>query len=221
MTGQTVDDQELAMINRYAIRELIAEEVYTFKVALCDNEIDRDGEAFTRKSLDRLAELYAGKTIITNHSARAENQCARIYAAEVVEEPHTASTGEPYARLVARCYTIRTDSTKDLIAGIDAGITKEVSVGCRIGAAFCSVCGADNIRRACPHKSGEVYEGTTCYIKLENPTDAYEVSFVAVPAQPNAGVTKSHKPGTDPQNEVIGDRLRIMQMYINLQEESE
>ena len=34
------------------------------------------------------------------------------------------------------------------------------------------------------------YNGKTCYAILDEVTDAYEVSFVAVPAQRGAGVTK-------------------------------
>lgn len=34
------------------------------------------------------------------------------------------------------------------------------------------------------------FDGRLCYGELQNPTDAYEWSFVAVPAQKNAGITK-------------------------------
>ena len=36
-----------------------------------------------------------------------------------------------------------------------------------------------------------MYKGKLCYGLLKEPTDAYEFSFVAVPAQRGAGVTKS------------------------------
>lgn len=36
-----VTAEELAQINRFAKKELSAEEVYTFAVKLCDNEVDR------------------------------------------------------------------------------------------------------------------------------------------------------------------------------------
>ena len=38
------------------------EEVYTFSVVLCDNEVDRDGECFTKETLEELAKLFVGKT---------------------------------------------------------------------------------------------------------------------------------------------------------------
>ena len=50
----------------------------------------------------------------------------------------------------------------------------------------CSICGEDI--NTCAHKKGEVYGGKVCCAELVNAQDAYEWSFVAVPAQPRAGV---------------------------------
>ena len=192
VAGLAVTNEELALINQYAIKDLTADEVFVFKVAICDNEIDRDFEVFPLDSLNKMAELYVGKTIISNHQYKSENQCARIYATEVVSGESITKNGETYAQLVAHCYMVRTDTNKDLITEISAGIKKEVSVGCAIGSVVCSICGADNRKTLCEHWNGQVYDGQSCYFKLLNPKDAYEVSFVAVPAQPNAGVTKEY-----------------------------
>ena len=43
------------------------EEVYTFSVRLCDNEIDRDGERFDEQTLRELAALFIGKSGIFDH----------------------------------------------------------------------------------------------------------------------------------------------------------
>lgn len=187
-----VTDSELDLINKYAIEPIKGEQIFTFKVAICDNEIDRDFEVFPRESLDKMAELYVGKTIIKDHTNSSNNQVARIYATEVVEENGTTKNDESYARLIAHCYMVRTDSNKDLITEIQAGIKKEVSVGCRIKKAVCSICGTDNREGYCKHWNGREYDGKQCYFKLQDPQDAYEVSFVAVPAQPKAGVTKNY-----------------------------
>jgi hypothetical protein len=48
--------EELALIGRYTRRELAPEEVYTFPVLLCDNEIDREGERFSIPALEKLAD---------------------------------------------------------------------------------------------------------------------------------------------------------------------
>ena len=52
----------------------------------------------------------------------------------------------------------------------------------------CSICGKDI--GTCAHKKGEVYGGKLCCAELTGAQDAYEWSFVAVPAQPRAGVLK-------------------------------
>ena len=36
-------EKELELINRFAKAELTAEQVYTFSVRLCDNEVDTEG----------------------------------------------------------------------------------------------------------------------------------------------------------------------------------
>ena len=52
--------QDMELINRLSRKKLTPEEVYTFSVKLCDNEVDRDGERFDREALTKLAELFVG-----------------------------------------------------------------------------------------------------------------------------------------------------------------
>ena len=49
-----VGERELVLINAQALRELSAEEVFTFRLAACDNQIDRDCERFTEATLEQL-----------------------------------------------------------------------------------------------------------------------------------------------------------------------
>ena len=186
-----VSAEDLALINRLARRELKGEEVYTFSVRLCDNEVDRDWERFAPQTLEELAGLFVGKSGIFDHRWSALGQAARIYRTEVVREPERRTkAGDGYCWLKGYAYMVRTGSTRDLIAEIEGGIKKEVSVGCAVDRAVCSICGADLRRDQCGHKKGEVYGGKLCYASLEGAGDAYEFSFVAVPAQPRAGVVK-------------------------------
>lgn len=94
---------------------------------------------------------------------------------------------------MAEAYVLRTERNADLIADIEGGIKKEVSVGCAMGQARCSICGEPY--GTCAHRKGAVYDGETCLAVLSEPLDAYEFSFVAVPAQRAAGVTKAGKEG--------------------------
>lgn len=191
----TVTEKELEAIARYSRRPLTAEEVYIFPLVLCDNELDRDNESFTDEALEKLAELFCGKTGIFDHDPRSEKQTARIYRCAVeTEEGRLNHRGEPYKALKAWAYMVRTAANADLILEIEGGIKKEVSVGCAVRKSICSVCGADRREEPCCHQSGKKYGGRLCYTLLAEPTDAYEWSFVAVPAQPAAGVVKSHLP---------------------------
>ena len=178
---------EMALVNRYARREMTQDEVYLFSVALCDNEIDRDHERFTVESLFALEKLFVGKTGIIDHDPRMRNMKARIIscAVEAVEGKKTLS-GDDYFRLTARAYIPKNEENAALIDAIDAGIVREVSVGCAVEKTVCSIC--KNDIRSCGHVKGKTYQNEICCGELTNPTDAYEFSFVAIPAQKEAGV---------------------------------
>ena len=162
---------------------------------LCDNQTDRDQEYFSRKDLERLAELFVGKTGIFDHNWSARDQRARIYRTELVEEPGVRSeAGEPGCYLKGYAYMLRTQENEGLIAEIAGGIKKEVSVSCAVSRCVCSICGHDiHDRGLCSHVKGRTYEGKRCIARLADPTDAFEWSFVAVPAQPRAGVVKGFR----------------------------
>lgn len=197
-----VTAQDLELIGALARRPLGAEEVYTFSVRLCDNEIDRDFERFTLQTLEELAPLFVGKAGIFDHQWSARGQAARIYRTEVVREADQVTrAGDRYAWLKGYAYMVRTESNRDLIAEIEGGIKKEVSVGCAVEHAICSVCGCDRTQTDCGHEKGQEYGGQLCWADLEGAGDAYEFSFVAVPAQPAAGVVKGARRGTSGQLE--------------------
>ena len=184
--------EELSLINRYTRRALSADEVYVFSVTLCDNDVDRDGERFTVESLFALEKLFVGKTGIFDHDPSAKNQAARIFACTVEsDDTRTTATGDTYFCLKARAYMPKTDGNRALRDMLDSGIVKEVSVGCAVAHTLCSVCGQEYA--SCAHRKGERYGGKLCCGELTDPTDAYEWSFVAVPAQKCAGVTKAAK----------------------------
>lgn len=184
-----VTREDMEQINRLARAELKPEQVYTFTLRLCDNEVDRDYERSDGEALEGLGRLLMGKSGIFDHQWTARGQAARIYRTEVVEEPaRTTAAGDGCRWLKGWAYLLRTEKNADLIAEIEGGIKKEVSVGCSMGRSVCSVCGAED--GSCRHVRGQVYGGKLCYFELREPRDAYEWSFVAVPAQRGAGVLK-------------------------------
>lgn len=185
-----VSELDLQLINNYTRRQLSKNEVFVFSVVLCDNDIDRDGERFTVESLFELQKLFIGKTGIIDHNPSAYNQTARIFSCEVESVDGMKNfLGDDYFRLTAKAYLPVSDKNKDVILAIDSGIIKEVSVGCAVGNIVCNICGKDIA--TCSHNKGETYNGKVCCGELINPYDAYEWSFVAVPSQKRAGVTKA------------------------------
>ena len=186
-----MDNSMLEKINRFTRRPVTENEIYTFPVKLCDNDIDRDNERFSDNALLAMSKLFVGKTGIFDHNPRSGNQTARIFDAEVVTETDKLTKdGRVYKYLKGMAYMVRTDSNKDLITEIDAGIKKEVSVSCSAGKRICSVCGCDRSVTDCGHNKVR----DNCHVILDDITDVYEWSFVAVPAQINAGVTKKYIP---------------------------
>ena len=186
----TPDEEELALINALARRELEAGEVYTFTLRLCDNDIDRYFERFGDGTLDQLAPMFVGVSGVFDHQWSARGQTARIYRTEVVDgDGSLTADGRPCRYLKGWAYMMRTQENAALIAEIDGGIKREVSVGCAVEQVVCSICGQE--LDACPHEKGEEYDGQLCCGVLTGASDVYEWSFVAVPAQRKAGVIKS------------------------------
>lgn len=184
------NENELRLVNDFAKAELKESDVYIFSVLLCDNEVDRDYERFSDKTLAELSELFVGATGICDHDWRSENQVARIYRTELVtDKARFNSLGEPYRYLKGHAYMLKIPQNEELIAQIEGGIKRETSVGCSVKRRVCSICGEE--QSTCPHEKGSCYGGKLCYCSLEDAVDAYEWSFVAVPAQRGAGVIKS------------------------------
>ncbi len=185
-------NQELELINKYSRSTLTQDDVYIFTLTLCDNDIDRDYERFSISSLSELEKLFVGKTGIADHSMSSRDQRARIFHTYIErDESRKTACGEIYTALKARAYMLNTPENQGLIKEIDGGIKKEVSVGCAMKECICSVCGTDMKKHRCEHIKGKLYGDKVCHGILSQPTDAYEWSFVAVPAQRLAGVTKS------------------------------
>ena len=203
-------EAKLEQLNRFTRRTLTQEEVFLFDVRLCDNEIDRDGERFSLEALEQLKALFVGKTGIFDHDPKGENQTARIYAAELVQEPErVTSAGEVYTFLKGHAYMVRTDANRDLIREIDGGIKKEVSISCAAVSKTCSVCGSDRRKNPCAHRVGQLYGEKRCHVVLSDVTDAYEWSFVAVPAQKQAGVLQKQTGGGVPVDEFALKKLQM------------
>lgn len=205
--------EELQCVNAFAKAELKEDEVYIFSVLLCDNEVDRDLERFSEETLKELGELFVGATGICDHDWRSENQVARIYRTEIVTEHEKKnSLGIPYVYLKGYAYMLRTEANEEFIKQIEGGIKRETSVGCSVARSVCSICGESIFD--CMHEKGKVYGDKLCYALLEGAVDAYEWSFVAVPAQKGAGVMKKFDAKENAELDALKKAASIGKRYV-------
>lgn len=212
-----VSAEDLALINRLARASLTGDQVYTFAIRLCDNEVDRDWERFDDRSLEKLSRLFVGKCGIFDHNWTAGGQTARLYKTEVCEEDGVTLAGDPCRYLKGYAYMLRNEKNQALIEEIEAGIKKEVSVGCSVHKRVCSICGEDH----CGHQGGRRYDGKLCYFTLMQPTDAYEWSFVAVPAQRKAGVIKGFSADAGGLKRLLAGHPEYLDQWEAMEKEAE
>lgn len=197
-----VTEEDLKKINKYTLSPVAVEDVFVFKTVMADNEQDdRNYMPFNLKALQDLKDLYPGKTMLKDHDRKADNQIGRIFDTDLVQNTRkTTELGEIHTELIGKVYMIRTESNKDLIAEILGGIKKEVSTSCSPSKMICNICGCDNMKDWCRHYPGFDYDVSDetgkvkkkrCKMLLHGAKDAYELSLVAIPAQPRAGTHKS------------------------------
>lgn len=196
----SITEADMSLINAQAMVELAEDQVFVFRCEACNDQVDRDFERFATNALPAMAKLFVGKTVICDHRWSAANQQARIFSA-------TVENRDGITALMVSCYMLRNDSTKDAIAAIEGGILREVSVCCAMGRVVCSICGKDAYE--CEHLKGRTYDGELCVYELHDPLDAYELSFVAVPAQPRAGVTKNHDAAGFTSAEIAAEKAQL------------
>lgn len=192
-------ERDLPLIRQFTKAELKPEDVYCCRIVLADNDIDRDGEQFSPAALKQMAELFVGKPGIFDHVWSAHNQAARVYRTAVETTERRSAAGEPLMELEADVYLLRAGNDR-LIADIEGGILREVSVGVSGARPVCSICGSP--KHGCEHRAGQEYDGKKCWFRYDKIEDVYEFSFVAVPAQRGAGVRKCYDP-RDPANEFL------------------
>lgn len=188
--GLIISDDELATINKFTLDDLVESDVFVFKAVITENTTDREFEYISRETIFEMADSFIGKPLIKDHAWKADNQIGRIYKTEIIESGQMTDHGEQLTKLIAYAYILRSDKNADLIAEINAGIVREVSIGFSIKSVICGVCGTDNAVKYCEHWWGKTYDGVVAVFKLHGLVDTYELSLVAVPAMAGAGAVK-------------------------------
>lgn len=203
LTSGNIDIQkDIDLINEHTVQPLKAEDVYVFPVEICDNEVDRVGDKMSDEFLQEVADNISGLTGLKDHDWSSDNQMARLYSAELVEDENKKNLlGENRKYVLGKAYTL--SKYKDYIEKINAGLLKESSLSFKSSGDRCSICGCEMVKDAndighCEngHIAGETYDGELCYNDINSLDDLMEWSLVAVPCQKGAGIKNKNIGGT-------------------------
>ena len=186
--------EALDLVNQHTIKKLTSDDVFMFKVHLCDNDVDRSYDKMSLEFLNEFAEASKSLTGLKDHEWEMENQVSRLYDTEIVTNSDKLThNGDPLTYVLGKAYTLR--KFEDYVDKINAGILKEVSIGFESDGDTCSICGGPTVKDEndlahCEkdHVAGQTYDGVLCYNNLNKLSEAYEWSLVAVPCQKNSGI---------------------------------
>lgn len=184
--GATISDDQLAMINKFSLVELTADQVYARKIRLANNAIDRDVERFSEKLLEDFVKTLPGKSLLLGHKRdgtgeglffSAEIEKMSLEAARKVtgEELHLPDGMKEIWFLNTWFYTVKLPSLEDFLVKIDAGINRHASIGFS----------AANFVRIADEDTGD-----TIYWEYKGPGEGQEGSLVWLGAQRASTTTK-------------------------------
>lgn len=176
-----VTDSLLALVNRYALEPVAAEQVYVGQIRLANDQYDRSHERFPREYLNRFVETLPGKSLLGGHDY-SSLPLGRYIAAEVVKEDGV--------QWLLTTYYVRASSP--IVDDIKLGVLKHASIGFYHGGRVCDLCGkaydwwmsADLDGLAldeeewdayCMHYAGRVYDGKLCTLTYANDEEAEAV----------------------------------------------
>lgn len=196
-------EEDMALINRLALTPLAPEEVYVRSVFLCNGEVDRDYEQFSRPVLEEFARSIVGKALLIGHRHDSAPE-GLFYKAEVIDLPssefgirnspmadrNVCPTKSPVPAVKAYFYMVTTQENEHLRRQIDGGVLRYVSIGFRCETLTCDLCHRSIYDPNCPHIPGRDYEGRTCTSTWEGPAEAVEGSIVFLGSQYGAEIVK-------------------------------
>lgn len=190
--GAAITDEQKTKIGAFALETIPEDQLYVRKVRLAHNAIDRDNERFSEALLDDFARTLPGKSLLIGH--RWGDPGKGLFFDAAIEgmdiQAARAATGEnlklpPGVNQVkflnAWFYTVKTPGKEELLADIDAGITRHASIGFKASA----------VNMITDETAG------TSFWEYKAPGEALEGSLVWLGAQPGAMVTKQAGAATD------------------------
>lgn len=156
-----------------------------FSLVSADQNVDRAGDQFTSKGLKDMADMSPDKPYLMNHDWEIGSVMGKIFDAKVANK-----------QLQQKVYVPIRENTKDFIQGMLDGLYNKVSVGFAMNPKdyVCSSCQKSLYSMECSHyPGGKDKEGKPIIGIIRGVKDYFEISNVAVPCQPAAGIRRSQE----------------------------
>ena len=112
-SGTTPSEDDLTLINRFALEPLTADQVYTRSMYLANDQVDRSFERFSRQVLKQFNESAVGKSFLIGHDYRSAPE-GLFFKSEMVRR-----NGVTY--LKPTFYLVKTPQNEHLRKQIDGG----------------------------------------------------------------------------------------------------
>ncbi len=189
--------EELALINKYTNVDFTKEEVMVFSLVSADQNVDRAGDQFTSKGLKDMADMSPDKPYLMNHDWEIGSVMGKIFDAKVANK-----------QLQQKVYVPIRENTKDFIQGMLDGLYNKVSVGFAMNPKdyVCSSCQKSLYSMECSHyPGGKDKEGKPIIGIIRGVKDYFEISNVAVPCQPAAGIRRSLEQSEEPLDKILDE----------------
>jgi len=176
-------DEDMAKINQLSNIDLSKEDVYVFSLKSADTNVDRGYEHFLPKAIKQMAEMSIDKPFLMDHNWSTSTTLGKIYDA--------SAKGN---FLNQKVYMLNLPENQHTIKSILGGIYNKVSVGFALDPMdyVCDSCNHSMYSIKCVHTPGMKDElGNTVTAKIAGVKDYFEISLVAVPMQPAAGIRRN------------------------------
>lgn len=171
----TISDEDLALINHYALRALSREDVIVRSALVANDQVDSYFTRFSKGALDLIAQMLPGTPVMRNHGTWSSDDLpVGIWFRSDVEERDGANWVRGWF------YMVREPLTDSIGARMDGGVIREVSLSWMMRAidVKCSICGRNEMDPLCDHVPGLDYNGALCVWDMTNVRSVEEASLV-------------------------------------------
>lgn len=176
---QRIEDWQLSKINTFALTQLSSEDIYVRQFLLAHTGIDRDNERFSEGVLEDFRRTLAGKSVLQGHNRNdlpkglffdafvdvMDKNGFKILTGEDIRLPANI---ERVSVLWGWVYFPKVDLNKDILALIEGGVCRYVSIGFKASGLY------------------DVQDTNGNYMEYQAPAEALEGSIVWLGAQPGA-----------------------------------